>query len=98
MVGVQFAPTVALIADYERVDRLWNRLPGRPLMALMGRVPVKATTENGSITPGDLLVSSSTPGHVMRCADPPRCQGALIGKALEPLETDRGIIEMLLMP
>ena len=96
-VGVQFAPTVAVLADYEQLDRLWNRLPGRPLMALMGRVPVKATTENGPIRPGDLLVSSSTPGHVMRCADPQRCQGALIGKALEPLHTDEGTIEMLLM-
>ena len=57
----------------------------------------EATTQNGPITPGDLLVSSSTPGHVMRCRDPQRCQGALIGKALEPLRTDTGVIEMLLM-
>ena len=40
-VGVQWASTVALLDTYERTDRLWNRLPGRPLMALMGRVPVK---------------------------------------------------------
>lgn len=69
----------------------------RPLLALMGRVPVKAATENGPIQPGDLLVSSSTPGHVMRCSDPKECEGAVIGKALAPLETGTGLILMLVM-
>ncbi|MFQ6034173.1 MAG: hypothetical protein ACE5KR_04855, partial [Candidatus Bipolaricaulia bacterium] len=69
----------------------------RPLLALIGVVPVKATTENGPIRPGDLLVSSSTPGYVMRCGDPAECEGAIVGKALEPLESDMGVIEMLVM-
>ena len=69
----------------------------RPLLALMGRVPVKATTENGPIRVGDLLVSSSTPGAVMRCDEPEGCSGTLVGKALEALEHGDGMIEMLLM-
>ena len=69
----------------------------RPLLALMGRVPVKATTENGPIRVGDLLVSSSVPGAVMRCAEPDGCGGTLVGKALEVLERGDGTIEMLLM-
>ena len=69
----------------------------RPLLALMGRVPVKATTENGPIRVGDLLVSSSMPGTVMRCADPQGCAGSLVGKALEALEQGAGKIEVLLM-
>ena len=70
---------------------------GLPLLALMGRVPVKATTENGPIRVGDLLVSSSTPGAVMRCDEPEGCSGTLVGKALEALEQGDGMIEMLLM-
>ncbi|MFO0762139.1 MAG: hypothetical protein U0359_37215 [Byssovorax sp.] len=51
----------------------------RPL-ALAGRVPVKVTLEGGPIHPGDLLTSSSTPGHAMRANEPWR--GGLIGTAL----------------
>jgi len=69
----------------------------RPLLALIGVVPVKATAENGPIRPGDLLVSSSKPGYVMRCGDPERCEGAIVGKALEPLKSDMGVIQMLVM-
>ena len=69
----------------------------RPLLALMGRVPVKATTENGPIRIGDLLVSSSTPGAVMRCVEADGCELALVGKALEELEQGGGTIEVLLM-
>jgi hypothetical protein len=73
------------------------RINDQPLLALMGVVPVKATTENGPIKPGDLLVSSSIPGHVMRCDDPKECEGAIIGKALEPLDEGIGVIKMLVM-
>jgi M6 family metalloprotease-like protein len=66
-----------------------------PRLALVGRVPVKATTENGAIRAGDLLVSSSKAGYAMRCNDAKRCEGAIIGKALEALEQDTGIIFIL---
>ena len=68
--------------------------PSQPLLALAGRVPVKATTENGPIQVGDLLISSSTPGHAMRSSDPAAAVGAVIGKALEPLEEGEGVIMM----
>ena len=35
-------------------------------LALTGRVPCKVTDENGPIVPGDLLTTSSTPGHAMK--------------------------------
>jgi hypothetical protein len=35
-------------------------------LALTGRVPCKVTDENGPIQPGDLLTTSSTPGHAMK--------------------------------
>lgn len=48
-------------------------------VALSGRVPVKVSTENGSIQPGDYLTSSSTPGVAMKAIQ----KGSVIGKALE---------------
>lgn len=69
----------------------------KPLIALMGTVSVKATTENGPIHPGDLLTTSSTPGHAMACQDTKKCGGAIIGKALEPLNKGKGTIKMLVM-
>jgi hypothetical protein len=72
--------------------------PGeRPLLALLGRVPVKATTENGPIRPGDLLTSASKPGYAMRCVDVTHCEGAILGKALEALDESEGVILVLLM-
>ena len=93
------APTLKLEFNLQwTVARVLAELErDRPLLALLGVVPVKATTENGPIQPGDLLVSSSTPGYAMRCGDSRGCEGALIGKALEPLQEGRGIIKMLVM-
>jgi hypothetical protein len=70
--------------------------PGRIPLAVVGIVPVKASTENGPIQPGDLLVTSATPGHAMRAdLNPPT--GTVIGKALEGLEADTGVIQMLVV-
>ena len=68
-----------------------------PLLALIGRVPVKATAENGPIRIGDLLTSSSKPGYAMRCSKAKLCEGTIIGKSLESLETGEGLILMLIM-
>lgn len=69
--------------------RLYDEIP----MAVVGIVPVKASTENGPIRPGDLLVSSATPGHVMR--DPLAPNGTVVGKALTSLESGTGLIRIL---
>lgn len=70
--------------------------PQQALLALSGIVPVKVTDEGGPIQPGDLLVSSSTPGYAMRWAGPEPCPCALVGKALEPMSEERGVISVLL--
>ena len=67
-----------------------------PRLALIGRVPVKASAENGAIRAGDLLVSSSTPGRAMRAPNNPQ-PGTVIGKAVRALERGNGEIEMLVM-
>jgi hypothetical protein len=71
-------------------------------VAVVGVVPVKASAENGPISPGDLLVSAATPGHAM-LAEPIDVHGiavfptgAIIGKALEPLDRGVGLIQVLL--
>lgn len=69
----------------------------KALLALMGTVRVKVTTENGPIRLGDLLTTSSTPGYAMRCPNPKACEGAIIGKALEPVEAGTGFILALVL-
>ena len=63
-------------------------------VALLGRVPCKVI---GTINKGDILVSSSTPGHAEAHRDlhsPPA--GSMIGKAIESKTGDEpGIIEVL---
>ncbi len=62
-------------------------------MAVVGIVPCKVTAKNGPIRPGDLLVTSSTPGHAMRADDPKT--GTVIGKALGSLDRGLGVIRVL---
>lgn len=69
-------------------------LAGHIPLAVVGIVPVKVTAENGPIRPGDLLTTSSTPGHAMRAGANP-VMGTVIGKALGKLKEGRGVIQML---
>ena len=78
-------------------------LTGKIPLAVTGIVPVKVTDENGPIVPGDLLTSSSAPGRAMK-AGMIRVggveffpSGVLIGKALQPLESGKGVIEALVV-
>ncbi len=59
---------------------LKNRLP--VAVALTGRVPVKVSTENGSVAPGDYLTSSSIPGVAMKASK----AGKIIGQAMTGYE------------
>ena len=64
-------------------------------LAVVGIVPCKVTAENGAIEVGDLLVTSSTPGHAMKGTDRNKMLGAVVGKALEPLKKGTGVIQVL---
>lgn len=94
-------PGVVLGGNFDADKNQWQ--DERPLLALAGTVPVKVTTENGPILPGDLLVSASTPGYAMK-AKPILINGieiyptgAILGKALESLESGTGVISVLVM-
>jgi hypothetical protein len=64
-------------------------------LAVVGIVPCKVTAENGAIQAGDLLVTSSTLGHAMKGTDRSKMLGAVVGKALEPLSSGEGTIQVL---
>ena len=85
--------------DKDRHDEIWNLLTASFLenhaaVALSGTAPVKVDAGYGDIRPGDLLVSSPTPGHAMRGDDP--APGTVIGKALSGLDTGTGTIRVLI--
>jgi hypothetical protein len=52
--------------------------------------------ENGAIHPGDLLVTSATPGYAMKGTDSSRMLGAIIGKSLGAIESGDGVIDALI--
>ena len=67
----------------------------RQPIALLGKVACKVDAQFSPIAVGDLLTTSSTPGHAMRAADPAQAFGSVIGKALKPLAAGRGVIPIL---
>jgi hypothetical protein len=64
-------------------------------VAILGVVPCKVSAENGPIRPGDLLVTSATPGHAMRADHESALPGTILGKALESLDSGIGVIQVL---
>jgi hypothetical protein len=65
-------------------------------MAIVGIVPTKVCDEGGAIAPGDLLVTSSTPGHAMKAPASP-ASGTVLGKALGRMDAKTGRVEVLLI-
>ncbi|MCC7160330.1 hypothetical protein IT399_01200 [Candidatus Nomurabacteria bacterium] len=58
-------------------------------VALSGRVPVKVNIENGSISVGDYLTTSSVPGVAMKSNG----VGVVIGQAMSPFDgSDTGVV------
>jgi hypothetical protein len=66
-------------------------------IALLGTAYCLVDAERAAIEVGDLLTSSSTPGHAMKAIDAIKSFGTVIGKALAPLERGRGLIPMLIL-
>ncbi|HED52702.1 MAG TPA: hypothetical protein ENJ00_00670 [Phycisphaerales bacterium] len=64
-------------------------------VAMTGRVYVKCSAENGPVMPGDRLTTSSIPGHAMKATDSDRSDGAVIGKAMTSLDSETGMVLVL---
>jgi hypothetical protein len=67
----------------------------RAPLAMFGKVSCLVDAGQRPIHVGDLLTTSSVEGHAMSAADPVRAFGTVIGKALEPLVSGRGLIPIL---
>lgn len=70
-------------------------IEGGQNVALTGRVQMLADATFGAIQPGDLLTTSTTPGHAMKARNPARAQGAILGKAMTALAKDKGLVLVL---
>ncbi|MCM8812582.1 MAG: hypothetical protein NC924_01435 [Candidatus Omnitrophica bacterium] len=91
----RFDPAVAGVISTQPAFTLGGESAQRRPLALAGIVPCKVTTENGPIQRGDVLVSSSTPGHAMRANSRDIEPGMAVGKALEPWTEGCGKINIL---
>ncbi|KUL30736.1 hypothetical protein [Actinoplanes awajinensis] len=72
-----------------------DRHDGGVPVALMGKLWVLADATSGPIRCGDLLTTSSTPGHARRVTDPASAIGAMVGKALTELDHGTGLVRVL---
>lgn len=65
-------------------------------VASIGRVWCLVDADaNGPIATGDMLTTSGTPGHAMKVSDFDQANGAVIGKAMSPLASGRGLVLVL---
>ncbi|MFG0284392.1 MAG: hypothetical protein ACF8R7_08220 [Phycisphaerales bacterium JB039] len=69
---------------------------GQHPVALTGRVWCYVDADaGGPVAPGDLLTTSSVPGHAMRAAADRSANGAILGKAMSSLPAGRGLVLVL---
>lgn len=67
----------------------------RAPISILGKVTCRADATRAPIRVGDLLTSSSRPGHAMRAERDGRAFGAVIGKALSPLDGGVGFVDLM---
>ncbi len=93
LVAGVYATKPGVLLTPENIDAdLSEKVP----LGVIGVIPTKVSAENGPIQIGDLLVTSSTPGHAMK-ADLTKVQiGEVLGKALDNFNgPGTGLIEVL---
>jgi hypothetical protein len=91
------AGVVSGAGEYKPAIILDRRIatPNRVALALFGKVFCKVDARFGAIDVGDLLTTSPTRAHAMRATDHVQAFGAVLGKALRPWKTGRGVIPIL---
>jgi len=87
----RFLPSVPLRVILDHRGDVPNRLP----LARMGKAYCMVDATDVPVAVGDLLTTSSIPGHAMKVTDPLRSFGTVIGKALQPLSAGRGLVPVL---
>ncbi len=68
----------------------------RAAIALLGKVYCKVDADAAPIQTGDLMTTSGTTGHAMKAMDPAKAFGAVIGKALSPMQSGKGLLPLLI--
>lgn len=81
VVGVAVADPALMTGIVLNEDGEPTNLANGMALAISGIVTINVNTQNGVITPGDLIVSSSTPGEGMKAPDDPE-PGTVVAKAL----------------
>lgn len=90
--GVYSTKAGVLLTERNADDAHEDTVP----LGIVGVIPTKVSAENGPIRRGDLLVTSSLPGHAMKGTDQSRLVGAVLGKALENFDGQgTGVIRVL---
>jgi hypothetical protein len=82
-----YHPGITMRSDYDET----SAVP----VTLTGTVYALASNVNGAIRAGDMLTTSAISGHAMRATDVDAARGAVVGKALEDLKGDRGLVMIL---
>ena len=82
--GVMATKPGVLLTEFTNAEDLSSHVP----VGVIGVIPTKVSAENGPIRIGDLLVTSSTPGHAMKgdVATIRERPGCILGKALESFD------------
>jgi hypothetical protein len=70
-------------------------MPNKVTVTLSGTVYCRVSAVNGPVEAGDLLTTSRVPGYAMRATDPLASHGAILGKAMEDLKGERGLVLIL---
>lgn len=83
LVAGVYATKPGVLLTEEHIDA---DLSGMVPMGVIGVIPTKVCGENGPIRRGDLLVTSSLPGHAMKADLDKVKPGQVIGKALESFD------------
>jgi len=92
------AGVVSGAGDYKPgivLDKQGSRQDRKPI-ALLGKVYCKVDASHAPVEIGDLLTTSTTPGHAMKVVDQERAFGSVIGKALRPLNEGKGLVPILI--
>ncbi|WHZ26427.1 MAG: hypothetical protein OJF51_001222 [Nitrospira sp.] len=92
------AGVVSGAGDYKPgivLDKKDSDHPRKPV-ALLGKVFCKVDATQNSIEVGDLLTTSTIPGHAMKVIDSTKALGTIIGKALRPFREGQGMIPILI--
>jgi hypothetical protein len=88
LIGVVSTEPGLYLSNWDKTEE--QRKKTRPV-ALVGRVPVKVSSENGAIKRGDLLTSSEKyPGYAMKATK----GGHVVGRSMEDFALEKGVVSM----